>query len=516
MRSKSAFIFVVFSLILLLPNVSWGVTLTVINTNDTGAGSLRQAITNASANDTIEFSLSGCPCKITVGSALTITKNLTIKGPGASILTVDATGANDSVLIIDSTSTTQTVTISGLTISGAVTTTLFGAGISVAATDSLTLDQCVVTGNDAGTTRPGGGVYHKGDQLIITESTISGNSAASGGGIYVDSSAAVSTVSLRNMTMSGNTATIDGGGIFLTAGAGNIGNLSNVTITDNTADFDNNGTGDGGGVSNSGTLNLKNTIIAGNSDNGNEAPDCDGTIDSEDYNLIQDTTGCTINGATTNNITGQDPLLVAALADNGGPTETHALGSGSPAIDAGNPADCTDEDGTLLPTDQRGELRYGPCDIGAFEFGSCGDGTLQEAAGEACDNGVNNSDTVADACRTDCANPFCGDGVQDTREGCDDGNNIDGDGCQANCALETCGDSVIDAGEECDDGNVTDGDGCSATCTNEGTPACGDGVLQQGEECDDGNTDDGDGCSPDCVIGTVTPAATSGGCALIR
>jgi len=68
--------------------------------------------------------------------------------------------------------------------------------------------------------------------------------------------------------------------------------------------------------------------------------------------------------------------------------------------------------------------------------------------------------------------PFCGDGVLDTHEQCDDGNAVDGDGCSATCLVEippaVCGDHHVDTGEECDDGNTQSGDGCSANCATEG------------------------------------------------
>lgn len=126
-------------------------------------------------------------------------------------------------------------------------------------------------------------------------------------------------------------------------------------------------------------------------------------------------------------------------------------------------------------------------------------------------------------------NPYCGDGVLDTNEECDDGNNIDGDGCQANCVNPYCGDGILDPGEDCDDGNNLDGDLCSSDCNVEpfcgdgnlapgescdppGHPAgqpsecrddctfCGDGIKQSVEECDDGNDINGDGCSANCMI----------------
>ena len=86
-------------------------------------------------------------------------------------------------------------------------------------------------------------------------------------------------------------------------------------------------------------------------------------------NSIQTKAGCTINGTTTHNV-GGDPLL-APLALNGGATPNHALGAGSPAIDAANPGGCLDNLGALLVVDQRGQPRpFGvQCDIGAYELG---------------------------------------------------------------------------------------------------------------------------------------------------
>ena len=72
-----------------------------------------------------------------------------------------------------------------------------------------------------------------------------------------------------------------------------------------------------------------------------------------------------------------------------------------------------------------------------------------------------------------------------------------------------CGDGIVDSGEQCDDGNNIDGDGCSADCQREPTPACGDGNLDPGEQCDDGNTVAGDGCSATC---TIEPPIGGDGC----
>jgi hypothetical protein len=167
---------------------------------------------------------------------------------------------------------------------------------------------------------------------------------------------------LINTTVSGNSAGGSSGGL----GTSNNGTtLTNVTITDNTADSDNAAPpGLGGGLANQYLLTLRNTIIAGNrvgTTPGSGGPDCAGVLPSEGYNLIENLTGCTVFVAT-GDITGILAGL-GPLANNGGPTRTHALLPGSPALDKG--------DGTCAATDQRGVLRpqNGRCDIGAFEKG---------------------------------------------------------------------------------------------------------------------------------------------------
>ncbi len=104
----------------------------------------------------------------------------------------------------------------------------------------------------------------------------------------------------------------------------------------------------------------------------------------------------------------------------------------------------------------------------------------------------------------------CGNGVVDTGETCDDGNNVNGDGCDASCLLEAgCGNGGLDAGEICDDGNNVSGDGCSASCNSD--ESCGNGVLDTGEACDDGNIIDGDGCDASCIIETNNGGGNGGG-----
>jgi cysteine-rich repeat protein len=134
----------------------------------------------------------------------------------------------------------------------------------------------------------------------------------------------------------------------------------------------------------------------------------------------------------------------------------------------------------------------------------CGNGELDELAGEECDDGAANSDTRADACRTTCREPACGDGAVDSDEDCDDGNDVSGDGCDAGCFVEegVCGNRIVEGDEECDDGNQRDGDGCDVDCLLE-EGVCGDGVEDADEDCDEGPRNSDvlpDRCRTDCTF----------------
>jgi uncharacterized repeat protein (TIGR01451 family)/CSLREA domain-containing protein len=234
----------------------------------------------------------------------------------------------------------------------------FGAGIQSAA-GSVALIGTTVSANNA--TQDAGGVQN-GGVLTIDGSSIDRNTASvSAGGI--DNSGAVT---LANTTISGNSAALHGGGI---ANLGDL-RLNNATIANNSADSDGDGGGDGGGVFNNigSAFVFTNTILAGNSDRGEQAPDCAGALTSGGHNLIQRIAGCAITSASGDRI-GANPQI-GLLADNGGRVPTHALLAGSPAIDAGNQDTCElrDQRGVARPRDGDG---VGPpvCDIGAYELG---------------------------------------------------------------------------------------------------------------------------------------------------
>ncbi len=245
---------------------------------------------------------------------------------------------------------TGVIDISGTTFNGN-SANITGGGITQTA-GNMTIDNSTISGNSV--TSDGGGIW-TGGRISITNSTISGNAANTGGGIRNNSG----NVTLSKSTLSGNTAGDDGGGIW---------NDGTMTITSSTVSR-NTATSLGGGVYQflSGVINSKNSIFANNMTPILGA-DFRGTINSEGYNLIKDTSSTTINGDTTGNIIGVDPML-SALGSFGGPTQTHVLLTGSPAIDKGSSSG--------LNTDQRGQTRpfddlsipnaNDGADIGAFE-----------------------------------------------------------------------------------------------------------------------------------------------------
>ena len=367
---------------------------TVMNLDDSGDGSLRQAILDANANpgaDTIDFQdeLSGT-IPLTSGELL-ITDGVTINGPGVFAITVSGTNSSRVFDIAEA----VTATISGLTISDGKDSNQGGGIINDGA---LTLANVVVSGNTVtGPTGVGGGIFNTGTVTItnstlsgnsafdgggalngegvsviylmtITNSTISGNTATNGGGIFNNNN---STLTMTNCTVSGNSATTLGGGI-LNNGTGSTANIRFVTIAGNSASS-------GGGISNNtgGTVNIKNSIVA-NSTSGGDCSNA-GTLNVAGKNL---TTDGTCPGLDMVPSTGTGGLNLGPLQDNGGPTQTHALLPGSVAIDAA--PDCTDvfvnpdrpkvgAPKALVTTDQRGVGRPqgSACDVGAYELVPC-------------------------------------------------------------------------------------------------------------------------------------------------
>lgn len=293
-----------------------------------------------------------------------------------------AGGSNgNGIRLLPTAASTATITNSSFNNNGGTGgASIQGVGIqaftSGAGTLSGTWDGVNANGN-SGTVGVGVALVATGGAFTLTirNSTISNNtSTTSGGGLIFSNSGqtsgAASVFNVTNTTVSGNNAGGAGGGVFVEQpGTGSItANLNFCTIANNRANNDNSGTDSGGGIfrSTAGTLNLKNSIVADNSfGTGGSAPDIAGVVNSQDYNHIENTSGATIGGTTTNNTTG-DPLL-GPLANNGGTTQTHLPGAGSVVINT--IPNGTNDCGTTVTTDQRGLPRpaAAACEKGSVE-----------------------------------------------------------------------------------------------------------------------------------------------------
>lgn len=425
---------------------------------DDGPGSLRAAVAAAASGDTIDLSTLTCgTLTLATGAIVVAQDELTIAGPGAAALTLDAALA-DRVFRHTGTGTLH---LRGLGLARGRTDS---SGGCLASTGNLELDRvdvadCAARDLADGALVRGGGVHANGD-VVLRDSRVhecsaySSNSSALGGGIY-----ARGTLDLQHSTVSGNDATsmaptgtlipggaayagafgggvasyraltlvastiaandalapnnhggdqANGGGVFVAYGSATVRDStidhnhadhlgggaafihfgSSLTRIENSTISGNHAGGDAAGVFTQPSLNLTGSTIAFNHTDGPRAGgvlvgfDHTGRIDSSilagntagsgPSDLGQDSRSMLwgahnligVGGDTLTGTLHADPRL-GPLQDNGGPTRTHALHSGSPAIDAGsNPA--------ALVYDQRGEphprLLGAAVDIGAFEF----------------------------------------------------------------------------------------------------------------------------------------------------
>ena len=359
----------------------------VTNTADSGPGSLRDALAAAVDGDIIDATGISGTILLTSGE-LQITTAVAINGPGDTSLTIDGNG---TFRVFDN--LTSGATIAGFTITNGSASGDNGGGVFNEGGNSATLrlSDCTVSGNSADF---GGGIFNLNGALIVNNCTISGNGAAfSGGGIANFASGAAATLTITNSTISDNSATANDGGGILNGAAGSVAsiasvivsnstlsgnsatgnggavanaadvpNLARLTITNSTIS-DNSATANGGGIYNQGNAQFQigSTVLnAGSSGenifNGGQATSLGYNLSSDDGAGILIGTGDQIN---------TDPML-GPLQDNGGPTFTHALLPGSPAIDAGDPS--------FVPPpffDQRGpgfdRVSGSGIDIGSFE-----------------------------------------------------------------------------------------------------------------------------------------------------
>jgi CSLREA domain-containing protein len=385
-------------------------------TSDSGGCTLREAINAANSSsgvaDTITFDLgplATITLDATLGQLPTITDaaGLTIDGEDADI----TVSGGDEVRVFQvgggATLALEHLTVSDGFADASSPLNARGAGVNNTG-GTLRITNSTISGNR--TTDLGGGVAteSQGGTVNVTNSTFSDNSAQSGGGLY----SLATTTTVTNSTFSGNSAPA-GAGIFNS-------NLSTLTVTNST--FSGNSAGNnGGGISNAANLTvdsstfatnsaifgdsifqfpgrppatLRNTILVNNPNTG--GGNCAGVppagpITDGGYN-IDDGTSCGFTEPTSQS--NANPLL-GPLDDNGGPTQTHALLEGSPAIDAGPP---TGGDPIACPppsTDQRGISRPqgSACDIGAYEV-EVEDNTAPDANDDSATTNEDNSVTI--------------------------------------------------------------------------------------------------------------------------
>ena len=427
--------------------------ITVINTNDSGPGSLRQALADADDGDNITFATGLHGQTVTLTSAeLVIDKNITINGPSSNTVTIAGSFSNPPFRIFhvmpghnvaiqsltisggsvgfgevgggilndhatltvrdctlefnysayggggicnDGSNGNATLSILNSTISanfssfaagilndgdqGTATLTMlnslvndnestngsppydFGAAGGIANSGVMAITNSTISGNLA--SNEAGGVLNYGI-LTITSSTITGNRAgAFGQNVYPGYGGGISSygpLTISNSTISGNTAAgppIKGPGY-----GGGVANSSDSTVTVTSSTLSGNGADFGGGIYTSSLLETANTIFNAGTSGENIFND-GGIVTSHGYNVSSDDGGGYLIGQGDQINT--DPLL-GPLQNNGGPTFTHALLPGSPAIDAGDP--------NFTPPpyyDQRGarfvRVFTGRIDVGSFE-----------------------------------------------------------------------------------------------------------------------------------------------------
>ncbi|WFB37436.1 choice-of-anchor Q domain-containing protein [Kiritimatiellota bacterium B12222] len=326
----------------------------VLNTNDDGAGSLRETLRLATPGFDVTFhaDLEGESIVLTSGQIL-LDKDVGIDASAlAGGMTIDG-NANDRIFEITNEANVNLDTLH--LINGASSSN--GGAIMMTTGTTLSISRSTLADNQANT--GGGAIYNNGGTLLLTQSTLMNNTATEGGAIYSSVTAGSGKTAATNCTFYNNTATLYNGGAIYNAKG--LVELNHCTITGNTAE-----PGNGSGVKNftaTGTETiLDHCIIAGNTNS--DVDYLGGNADSfisVGYNLIG--TGNVISRFNqTGDQTGMDPQLYA-IGDYGGPTLTLPPLPGSPALDAGDEA-------YIGGVDQRGQSRYSGAavDCGAVEI----------------------------------------------------------------------------------------------------------------------------------------------------
>jgi hypothetical protein len=385
-----------------ITSISQAATITVLNTSDSGAGSLRDAIGNSFNGDTIRFDpsiINSGNDTITLASEIAFSKSLTIIGLTNITDTLFISGDNNS-RIFGITNTTNVTLDSLALINGngqGATASGNGGAISFTNSGSLFINNTIIKNNSIitpafGSIGYGGGIHSPSSPIIVTNSTFSGNIASVGdsglgygGGIYTNSSpvtvtnstfigntasagdgglgygggiyAQTNSITVTNSTFSGNTASAGDGGLGY--GGGVYTRTNSITVTNSTFNENTTSTGNGGIALGGGayTSTASSSISIGSSifDGSNISNQGANSITSQGYNIFSDApTGATMTG----DVTGATASL-QSLAFNGGTTQTMLPGAGSIAINMGNPNDLSDAQNRTISGGRR--------DVGAAE-----------------------------------------------------------------------------------------------------------------------------------------------------
>ena len=357
----------------------------VNNAQDSGAGSLRQAIADAMPGDVISFARPPFdqPQTVTLSSTLVVNKTLTIVGPGAGLLTLDANnqrrhlnvdapgtlhlsgmrftrgnpgvGTGGAILNLGTLSADQIVVENSRSDGGGCIHNRGRLNLSRSRLSDCRADFAAALFNEAGgvaiisdsrfenniASGPAGGIANPaGATLVLDRVSFSGNQGTIGGALN-----SYGTATLSHTTFSGNSAS-NGGAMYV--GGTSTTTLTHATVTLNTAQLN-------GGIAAEfdAIVNLRGSVIAGNTRTVGQAPDAGGNFTSFGYNLIGDPFATSFrpnSPSLVGNLLGVLARL-APLGDNGGHSLTHAPLSDSPIIDAAGPGSVVDGRGLPRPID---------------------------------------------------------------------------------------------------------------------------------------------------------------------
>ncbi len=475
-------------------------TFVVTNTNDSGGGSLRTAITVANGTagpDQITFQAGLTGVIAPAADLPVISDNLTITGPGPRNLTIS--GSNSRRIL----NFTAPATISGLRLANAFTDR--GGGIAFNSTGLLDVSDCHFDQNTV--TNEGGAICMLAGSLAVRRTTFTTDQAAgSGGCIWYGQGSGSPTATITNCTFVNNFASSAGGAIRQFNTTAYTASVTNCTFVVNNA-----GNSGGAIAVAGGSMTLKNSLFTANAAGGNPGGHVivtGGSLTSLGHNLFGNLNGSNLVADPTDKfgVIGNElntGVLIAFPFNNGGLTDTTPLLANSIAIDGGTASGAP-------AGDQRDFPRVGCApDVGAFESQTLAD---------------NDGDGVIN-CLDQCPNtPAC---ASVNEQGCPTDGDGDGvfDGCDA-CPGTTAGDPVgangCSTADEDGDGVLNDQDRCR------GTPACarasvdattgcptdadGDGLFDGCDRCPGTNdlTDsDGDGI-PDCLDACPTAGDSDG------